>query len=454
MRSDSLRILSTGMGWPSSQPGGLNTYFRSICESLSLRGNELHALVCSPEEPVSSAEGMNVVRIADPRSSVGRRRREFRQHAARLLDGKRVDLVYSHFAPYGIGAALEARRRRIPVVMAFHGPWSEEIKVEGAGGGGLRHRMKTAIAKSIERKAYGLADALIVLSETFRDILHRDYGVPLSRIHVIPGAADVRKFRPAADRELARSRLGVEGRTTVLTVRRLVHRMGLLQLVDAWREVAREAPDALLLIGGKGPLKEELERRIAAYGLEDSVRLLGYIPEPELPLYYQAADLFVVPTQALEGFGLITVEAMAAGLPVAATPVGGSREILQRFRPELLFRGTGSGDIAEGIVRALRDRGRWPTADECRAHVLEHYTWERAAERVEDVFRRTIRPGTAGTGSLGIRATEARATEAHAAVARATEARAAELKAVEPKAAGTQTTGTHTAGTRTAETRG
>lgn len=100
--------------------------------------------------------------------------------------------------------------------------------------------------------------------------------------------------------------------------------------------------------------------------------------------------MFVVPTQALEGFGLITVEAMASGVPVMATPVGGNREILSGFRPELLFRGTDSEAIAEGLLRVLDNREALPNARECRDHVLSKYTWGHVVEQVEDVFRQVL----------------------------------------------------------------
>ncbi|NHN29931.1 glycosyltransferase family 4 protein [Paenibacillus agricola] len=386
MPSNKLRILSTGMGWPSSQAGGLNTYFKNICENLSVRHTH-QALVCSKEKPMVK-QGLLVTNIADPDMKLGKRRNLFRTHAAKLMDEQEFDIVYSHFAPYGVGVAEEARRRNIPVIMAFHGPWSEEIRVEGRG---ITQRIKAWIAKSMEMKAYRLADAFIVLSETFRDVLHHQYGIPLERIFIIAGAADIRRFQPTINQMVVRRSLGLdEDCTMVLTVRRLVNRMGLLQLLDAWREVVLQAPGAVLLIGGKGPLKEQLERRITEYGLEGKVRLLGYISDSELPLYYQAADMFVVPTQSLEGFGLITVEAMASGLPVAATPVGGSREILERFHPEMLFRSERSSDIAAGLIHLLKHKQQWPTSEQCRNHILENYTWEQVASQVEALFEGVI----------------------------------------------------------------
>lgn len=381
------RIAATGLSWPCLQAGGLNTYFKSICEQLTAERNTLDALICSDEQP-RVPERIRVHAIGSKQQSIWKRRELMQKYAAELFDKQTVDVLYSHFAPYGVGPALEAKKRGIPVVTTFHGPWTEEMKIEGQG---LKHLLKTALAKSIEMKAYGLADKFIVLSENFRDILHEYYKIPISKIHIIPGAANVERFRPAEDRRAVRERLNLpQSATIVLTVRRLVNRMGLQQLLEAWRRVTERHPDHLLLIGGKGPLMEELASKVAEYNLHHHVRLLGYISDEELPLYHQASNLFVVPTQALEGFGLITVEAMASGLPVLATPVGGNKEILRGFRPELLFQGTDSKAIAQGLLRALDHPELLPSTRECRDHVLSKYTWRHVAKQVEDVFRQVL----------------------------------------------------------------
>ncbi|MBO3283602.1 glycosyltransferase family 4 protein [Paenibacillus sp. FSL M8-0228] len=385
--NNGFRIAATGLSWPSLQPGGLNTYFQSICEQLTLERNTLDALICSDEQP-QAPDRIRIHTIGSKQQSIWKRRELMQKYAAELFDKQPMDILYSHFAPYSVGPALEAKKRGIPVVTTFHGPWTEEMKIEGQG---IKHFLKTTLAKSIEMKAYGLSDKFIVLSETFRNILHEHYKVPLSKIHIIPGAANVERFHPAEDRGAVRERLNLpQNATIVLTVRRLVNRMGLLQLLEAWRRVTERHPDHLLLIGGKGPLMEELASKVAEYNLHNHVRLLGYVSDEELPLYHQASNLFVVPTQALEGFGLITVEAMASGLPVLATPVGGSKEILRGFRPELLFQGTDSEAIAEGLLRVLDHRELLPNARECRDHVLSRYTWGHVAEQVEEVFRQVL----------------------------------------------------------------
>ncbi|MCC3382059.1 glycosyltransferase family 4 protein [Paenibacillus farraposensis] len=385
--NNGFRIAATGLSWPSLQAGGLNTYFKSICEQLATEHNTLDALICSDEQP-QVRDRIRIHAIGSKQQSIWKRKELMQKYAAELFDKQPVDVLYSHFAPYGVGPALEAKKRGIPVVTTFHGPWTEEMKIEGQG---FKHLLKTTMAKSIEMKAYRLADQFIVLSETFRDILHEHYKVPLSKIHIIPGAANVDRFHPAEDQAAVRKRLNLpQHATIVLTVRRLVNRMGLLQLLEAWRRVTERHPDHLLLIGGRGPLMEELAFKVAEYNLQNHVRLLGYVSDEELPLYHQASNVFVVPTQALEGFGLITVEAMASGLPVLATPVGGNKEILRGFRPGLLFQGTDSEAIAQGLLRVLDHPELLPNAKECRDHVLSKYTWGHVAEQVEDVFRQVL----------------------------------------------------------------
>lgn len=167
--------------------------------------------------------------------------------------------------------------------------------------------------------------------------------------------------------------------------------MGLLQLVEAWKEVIHTVPNGVLLIGGRGPLAEELSQKIMEYGLENHVRLLGYVPEDQITLYYQSADLFVVPTQALEGFGLITIESLSSGVPVAATPIGGNKEILSTFDKRFLFDDISSGAIASGLIRLLRERNDWPSAEICRDHVLAGYTWNKVADQVDSILNETVK---------------------------------------------------------------
>src|SRR5471030_2178982 len=192
----------------------------------------------------------------------------------------------------------------------------------------------------------------------------------------------------------ARRRLQLpQDRPVVLAVRRLVRRMGLEDLIEAMKRVKAKQPDVLLLIAGKGRLAEELQTRIADAGLEHNVRLLGFVPDHDLAALYRAADVSIVPTVALEGFGLITVESLASGTPVLVTPVGGLPEAVAPLSSNLVLPSTGVDAIAEGLIGALNGTLKLPDADACRRYARENFDNSVIAKRVASVYSEAIRAG-------------------------------------------------------------
>ena len=162
--------------------------------------------------------------------------------------------------------------------------------------------------------------------------------------------------------------------------------MGIENLIAAMCIVVQRFPNALLLIGGAGYLESDLLKMIKQYDLEQNVILLGFIPEEALPYYYQAADLFVLPTLAYEGFGLVTIEALACGTPVIATPVGATPEILGPLGQEFLLRDNSFEAIAEGINRWLAHGLGAEIRRRCRAFCIDHFSQERICCEVERVL--------------------------------------------------------------------
>jgi glycosyltransferase involved in cell wall biosynthesis len=167
--------------------------------------------------------------------------------------------------------------------------------------------------------------------------------------------------------------------------------MGLESLIAAMRPVVERDLRVRLFIGGKGELREPLENQVRSLGLEGNVRFVGFIPEARLPDYYAAADLFVLPTRCLEGFGLVTIEAMACGTPVMGTPIGGTQEILRGLDPRYLFRSAESSDMAAGILQGLPDLNEAEeTRARCRQYALDNYSWDVLIPRIEEAFYLTV----------------------------------------------------------------
>jgi glycosyltransferase involved in cell wall biosynthesis len=374
----SLQTLQLGMGWFGEKAGGLNRVYAHLLDELSRDGIELHGLVAGSADVSRASHGL-VHAFAPEDAPVLARMRALRAAASAWLRERPDALIVSHFALNAFPVLSQARRH--PLVVHFQGPWGEESRVEG----------ETALAvfakEMVERAVYRRASHAIVLSTAFGDILAQRYGVPERRIHVIPGGVDVHRFAIAKSREACRRALGwPEGRPIVLCVRRLVRRVGVDTLVDAAAELRKRVPEALVLIAGRGPLKAELEARIVGRGLANHVRLLGFLADSALPAAYRAADLSVVPTAALEGFGLVTVESLAAGTPCVVTPVGGLTDVVAPFAPQLVSRSPNAVDIAETLARALLGELALPSAAHCAAYARQGFDWPVVAARVRDVY--------------------------------------------------------------------
>ena len=372
------------MDWlPDCRDGGLDRYFFETVRAFGEAGMDGSALVSAAA--ATTLGGIAVSGMGSPGASVWRRWSGARRLAREAFDGN-VDVANAHFALYAF-PWLRDLPAHVPLVVNFHGPWAGEMRTEARS---LMRWLAVGVARRIERSVYRKADRCITLSTAFRDLLHREYGVPLDRIRVIPGGVDLTGYLAAPARETAREKLGWPlDRRILLTVRRLARRMGLDLLIEAVAKVRKEFPGVLLLIGGKGAEHDRLHDQIREMGLTENVRLLGFIPESDLTAAYAAADISIVPTVALEGFGLITVESLACGTPVLGTAVGGTAEILRPLNPELLFEDATAGAMADRMRAALRGTIKLPDRETCQAY-SQRYGWPAVMPQLLAVFEEAI----------------------------------------------------------------
>jgi glycosyltransferase involved in cell wall biosynthesis len=218
-------------------------------------------------------------------------------------------------------------------------------------------------------------------------VLITRYRIDPAIVRIVPGGIDAVKNDPGITRREARDALGwPQDRPIVLSIRRLVKRVGVDVLVDAAKMIVARHPELLILIGGTGPLSKELQSKIDAYDLRNQVRLLGYIPDDLLSTAYRAADLSVVPTQELEGFGLVTLESMAAGTPPVVTPVGALPEVVAPLSKDLVLADRTAQAIAEGISEILKN-SELPSDKACRDYVQTRFDWEAIALNISNVYR-------------------------------------------------------------------
>jgi glycogen synthase len=386
MSRDSLKSLQIGMHWFPERAGGLDRMYYSLVRALPGAGVAVRGMVAGSPR-VAQDTGGAIRGFGPAAQALPLRLMAARRTLTKAIRAERPDVVSSHFALY-TWPGLDVTRD-IAQVSHFQGPWADESGVEGAASMGQRAK------HWLERTVYARSTRFIVLSEAFGQILTSRYGVSPERVRVVPGCVDVARFDIDVSSARARQRLQLpQDRPIVLAVRRLVRRMGLEDLIEAMALAkARHGFDAMLLIAGKGRLAAELQARITAKGLENDVKLLGFVPDDQLPELYRAATISVVPTAALEGFGLITVESLAAGTPVLVTPVGGLPEAVQGLSRDLVLPSTGAQALADGIVSALNGQLRMPDARACRDFARAHFDHAVIARRVAEVYREAVVEG-------------------------------------------------------------
>lgn len=349
-----------GMGWFPDHVGGLNRYLRDLHLAQAVAGQEPVSVVLGPlRQPVAG-----VLPVSAASDHLFRRllavARAVRRHQ------QAVDVVDVHFALYGLLPAL--LRRDLPLVVHFQGPWALESEAVG------RARWSLAARGAVERAVYRRATRLIVLSQPFADLLVARYGVPQARIRVIPPGVDLARFTPAA--------AAGDGGPSIVAARRLVPRMGLDVLLRALPLL--ETSDVRLTVVGAGPELPALQALAVALGVDDRTDFAGEVDDDELVRRYREADVVAVPSLALEGFGLVVLEALACGTPAVVTRVGGLPEAVAGLDPGLVVPPEDPAALARALDRVLTGHGPSPAA--CRKHA-EGFGWARAVQSVDEVYQ-------------------------------------------------------------------
>ena len=187
-----------------------------------------------------------------------------------------------------------------------------------------------------------------------------EYGIPAEKIKVINPPVDLNRFHPLTDRARLRNQLDLDNRKVLLSVCRLDPHKGTDRLIEAVALLATEIPDILLIVGGGGRMRGRLEALVQQHALGGHVRFVGRIPDDELINWYNAADLFVMPSReqsgmesGAEGFGIVYLEANACGLPVIAGRSGGTADAVDDGVSGLRVVPESPAVIADAIKRIL-----------------------------------------------------------------------------------------------------
>jgi phosphatidyl-myo-inositol alpha-mannosyltransferase len=278
--------------------------------------------------------------------------------------------VHEPFVPAVSAAAATWGPR--PVIGTFHS-WSD------------KDRAYRSIRRPARRVAAGL-DARIAVSPAAQQYAGQALGIPLGMFRVIPNGVNAAAFTDAEPLK----HLVDPARPLVLFVGRLEPRKGLDLLVRAFLRLRARRPDVRLCVVGEGPERERCQRMIPP-SIRPDVLFVGSVSQDELPRYHASADVFVSPATGGESFGIVLLEAMAAGLPVVASDIPGYRTVMQEGRQGRLVPPSDAFVLADALDALLaNDKLRRAMAAEGR-QTADRYAWPVVSAEIEALYHEVIR---------------------------------------------------------------
>lgn len=290
---------------------------------------------------------------------------------------RRPDVFVAHQATNAVG--LHFSHTDVPLVYVFHASVPLEQRFARRHMTLVRRSAATVLDPVfvlLEALAVRSATRIIVLSEYSRALLLSRFPSARGKAVLAHGGVEISRFAYGDPAQIRRAYEISDARPFILTVRRLAPRMGIEELLKAVKVLLAAGDDITLGIAGSGRSQRELRMLTASLGIEERVIFFGRVPDEDLPGLYAAADLFVLPTVAYEGFGMATVEALAAGTPVVGTAVGATPEILRALDAALLCPTASPSDLAHTMQLALA-RTSPAFRAECAAYADANYSWER-----------------------------------------------------------------------------
>lgn len=368
-----------------SHPGGVTEHIKHLGSELRDRGHTVKYIApASGDIGVESDHGEDAefyrVGRAIPipaNGSIARITLSFHlaRYVARVLDRERFDIIHFHEPLMPALPITVLRASKTCNVGTFHA-YAQSHRAYYYG---------RRLVRRYFRKLHGL----ITVSEPAREFVSQYFA---GDYRVIPNGVEVERFGTvrAPFRELR------DGKLNILFVGRLEQRKGLGVLLRAYVQLRQRVPDLRLIVVGEGRMRRGYERFILENGIPDIV-MAGHIGADELARYYQSADIFCAPNTGKESFGIVLLEAMAAGLPVVASDIPGFAQLIRSGRQGILVRRDDPYSLTSALNLLVQDKDlRRRLGEEGRRNV-ETYAWGRVTDQVLDVYEEALQRFIAGS---------------------------------------------------------
>ncbi len=297
----------------------------------------------------------------------------------RIVMSKKVDVIHAHWVlPSGFMCSLVSFLFRKPLIITAHG---RSIYYDPKLG-------KTTPKKGYVRLMYIptflLMKKIVAVSKFLKEII-LSIGVNPSKIKLIYNGTNLDQFNPKISGDKIKSKLKIENNFNILTVRKFFHRKGLQYLIKAISLLKEKISNVKLIMIGYGPLESSLKSLTKKLGLQDHVLFLGRIENQNLPPYYAASDVFVIPS-LVEGFGVAAAEAMAMELPLISTNIKGLIEVSDSTNA-MVVPPADEKAIAEAILKLWESPElRKKLGNAGRRKILEKFNWDRAGKEYNYLY--------------------------------------------------------------------
>lgn len=354
-------------------PGGVTEHVRHLYQQLRVRGHDVR-IITSSHGPQRSSQG-DVIRVGmgfsvPTNGSIGTLTfsPRFPSQVRTVLERERFDLLHFHepFVPFL--SLIVLQQSQSVNVATFHAYAGFSPSYE------FGRRALTRYADRLHGR--------IAVSAAARHFIE---GFFPGDYKVIPNGVDVERFRRAVP--VARWQ---DGRANLLFVGRLEPRKGLVELLKGYRILRRGGFECRLLVVGTGPQEREARRYVATRRLLD-VEFLGRVSDDEKAQLFRTADVFVSPATGAESFGIVLLEAMAAGAPIVCSDIHGYKGVVRRGEQALLVPPRSPKDLAGAIGRVLIDPRLAARMRESGPRRAEEFSWERVTAKVDDYYGFVIR---------------------------------------------------------------
>jgi glycosyltransferase involved in cell wall biosynthesis len=295
---------------------------------------------------------------------------------------KSSDLIHAHGHPYlsSLIAAKLAEKYGKPFVLTQHNTFIDYQ--------GIWNNVEKLNDLTVGSQILRSANKIIVVSKATREYVLK-LGAKPERTTLLHNGVDLNRFNLKPESGLAiRQKLAIPNNATVaVTVRRLVYKNGIDTLIESAKLAVRKDPRLFFVAVGGGPDLAQVKAKVEQLEIEKNFKLAGFVSDRDLPSYYNSADFFILPSKSGEGLPLVALEAMASGLPVIATDVGGIREIMIEGYGEIVPPNNPES-LAEAILAS--NWNRTPHKEALRKEIEAKYSWDHNVKKLVEIYEELI----------------------------------------------------------------